>query len=238
MLTPKEMKHIKDALIVLCQDSCCLQSLGTTVPEPYIPYVPEGWNRTLVLAEAQNHAAGTYLSRLLALSKHNRVIRLSLDEKLGIQPWDDGCLKIAVRATLGLMPETTAVSNAVLWSLVNAKGTNANPSKELINQSTLLWSKMLDILKPERVVTAGRVAEKIVKCAAKKCKVQFKHEVWPLPSPRVLRPLLGYMNEKILLRHYPEISRIKNDVSRWVTEPKREKAIFYATLAINATNSV
>ncbi|MFA6253487.1 MAG: hypothetical protein WC687_04450 [Patescibacteria group bacterium] len=227
----------KRALIKLCQGSCCPRNLKATIPEPYIPYIPQRWNKTLVLAEAQNHS-GPYLSRLRGLSAQRRIIRLGLFSGVGVQPWDDGCLKTAVWAVLGLKPENTAVSNAVLWSLLRDGGANDNPSPEIVNHSVLLWSKMLDILKPTRVVTAGRVSERVVSRAAEKCKLRFHHVIWPLPSPRVLYPLLGYMDEERLFQRYPEIAKVKRQISKWVKPSSKKMAVFYAALASDAKSNL
>ena len=35
---------------------------------------------------------------------------------IGVSPWDDGSLKLAIEAALDVSEEETAVSNAVLWS--------------------------------------------------------------------------------------------------------------------------
>ena len=90
---------LKTRLVEACKNHLFLPNEpgpAATIPEPYIPYVPNPWNGTLVLAEAQNHAKRSgqepgYLDWLKSLSSDERIERLYLwSEDLGIQPWDDG----------------------------------------------------------------------------------------------------------------------------------------------------
>ncbi|MGQ0645609.1 MAG: hypothetical protein ACT4O3_08975 [Elusimicrobiota bacterium] len=144
---------------------------------------------------------------------------------------------MAIHVVLGLKPEETAVSNAVLWSLLK-NGNNDTPSRELMTHSGELWGKMLDLLKPNRVVTAGRMGEKVIKCAAQFCKIRFQHLIWPLPSPRVLYPIVGYMDVEKIFRRYPEIARAKKQALKWVIPSARETAIVYAAIASNAKSNL
>jgi len=222
-------KDTRKALIDICQRSCADKSLKTTVPEPYIPYVPTRWNGVIVLAEAQNHS-GDYLADLKKMSARRRFTRLGALSGVGVQPWDDGCLKAATAVVLGLNPENTAVSNGVLWSQLNSRGVNVNPGPDLIKKSGQLWTAMLEVLKPKCVVSAGRVSERVIKIAAKKCNTKFEHIVWPLPSPRVLRPLYGYLDENKVARRFPEIAKAKPRINCWVDKPKRKMAVCYVAI--------
>jgi hypothetical protein len=133
------------------------------VPQPYVPFVPKNWNGVLVLAEAQNLSKGSPdVEWLKSATPDERIFRLRRDRRIAIQPWEDGSLKLAVEAALGIRAARTAISNAVLWSLVDEKGNNKNPTSELINRSKSLWSELLQTLKAEHIVTAGAVARRVI----------------------------------------------------------------------------
>ncbi len=116
----KDMSAKTDAMIEVCRRHVVSPDLHAILPEPYIPYIPDDWNGLLVLAESQNLAsAGEYRERLEKASSEDRFVRLSRCKNgtgVGVQPWDDGHLKIAVKAALDVDPARTAVSNAVPWS--------------------------------------------------------------------------------------------------------------------------
>src|SRR5262245_34630412 len=121
--------------ISICQRFVLADGAGVVVPEPYFPLVPESWNGLLVVAEAQNLASETaYRSWLLAQAPEGRFRRLYRGNGVGIQPWDDGSLKLAIHAALDMRPEETAVSNAVPWSQRQSGGQNENPGEWLIEQ--------------------------------------------------------------------------------------------------------
>lgn len=134
---PKD-RPMRDSLIerlaAACMEFAAPPGVDVVVPEPYIPYVPPDWNGTLVVSEAQNLAGGTsYVQRILAAAPAERVQRLYWEGStdLGIAPWDDGTLKLAVAATWPLLsPDGFAVSNAVLWSQTSG-ARNINPEEAL-----------------------------------------------------------------------------------------------------------
>jgi hypothetical protein len=95
------------------------RSCGATMEEPYVPCIPGVWNGVLVLGEAQNHGtkSAAYLEGLRAMGSERRIHRLrdlSSEERtrwfgdredIGVQPWDDGSLKLAVEAALRVRAE-------------------------------------------------------------------------------------------------------------------------------------
>jgi hypothetical protein len=160
------MEVIIGDLTRICERNLLPNNVKATVREPYIPFIPEHWNGVLILAEAQNHGKavklrdGTlFLDWLMSLSSIKRMQRLYHNPdypklgNIGIQPWDDGTLKIAVEAALNINADETAVSNACLWSA---------PSEELKECSVRVWTDMLKILKPKKIVTAGSIANEII----------------------------------------------------------------------------
>ena len=84
-----------------CRQAPAIAGVSVVIDEPYAPYIPPRWNGRLVVAEAQNLAGDTeYVRRLKAATPEDRISRLhrSASEHLGIGPWDDGTLKLAVTA--------------------------------------------------------------------------------------------------------------------------------------------
>jgi hypothetical protein len=143
-------------LVAICERHVC--SLDDVVfSESYVPYVPDQWNRVLVVAEAQNLSKKnaeykemlgnlkTSRDRILRLQPAQQRLLLCPKGSIGGQPWDDGILPLAIEAALkDVDPEHVAVSNAVPWSLVTPADTNASPrrcSKSWQNDSGRISSR-------------------------------------------------------------------------------------------------
>lgn len=208
-------------------DACCSYRLPPRIlqckdpkvqfPEPYIPFMPDPWNGVLVLAEAQNLSLRhkDYHDKLAGMAPLQRVTRLqNPGGKLGVQPWDNGLLKLAVEAALDSRAGETAVSNGVLWSLADAKGRNVNPTGDLIEHSARLWIELLKVLQPKCVVAAGAVAREVLKAVptgAWQGPILQLH----LPAPRVLATLKGLFHVPDLLAHYPEVAAVQKEHPEW-----------------------
>lgn len=202
-----------------------------TVREAYIPFIPPRWNGVLVLAEAQNHGmkSAEYLAWLRGLSPAERVNRLYRSHKeIGIRPWDDGSLKLAVEAALGKNAEETAVSNACLWSQVRTSGKNLNPSKAVERHSSLVWKGIFEVLAPRQVVTAGNVAKRVVE------KAGVKPLAWRLPAPNLSR-MAGLFEESDLLRRYPEVVRVMKARPQWFESGYRRNKVFFMCHAVSVS---
>jgi uracil-DNA glycosylase len=188
------------------------------VPEPYVPFIPDKWNRVLVLAEAQNLSAThkKYRDKLLAMTPPTRIHRLTArtDHQLGIKPWDNGLLKMAVEVMLDCRAEETAVGNGVFWSLVDHKDRNVNPTPEMVEHAARLWGLLLAQLRPECVITAGAVARKVIAKLPKSVSPMQVLSV-QLPSPRGLATLSGLFDGADLLRHYPEVAEVQARQPGW-----------------------
>lgn len=241
--------NLTDRLLQICRGHIlAVGSTGGTlpkvvVPEPYVPFVPKDWNRVLVLAEAQNlsNAHKGCRTRLLAQDPESRILRLlahtdSPEPHLGIKPWDQGFLKLAVEAALNERAAQVAVSNAVLWSLVGAAGVNVKPSSETIGSSIGLWAELLPVLRPVRIVAAGKVAQTVVsevrKLGAWTGSVLALH----LPSPRVLSVVSGMFDPGDLKEHYPAAcAALDRHASGWRSQPPKEVRgrLFYACHAVS-----
>ncbi len=227
------MNHdLKNKLLSICRSGVLKKVDEETVPEPYIPFVPGNWNGGLVLAEAQNHGAKSreYLEWLRGLNSRDRMLRLyKHDDKLGCQPWDDGSLKFALTCVSDSAPERWAVCNAVLWSRVHGSGRNDNPSECMTENSVRLWMEYLKLLKPNVVVTAGKVANTVMDKAG--CQVARLSLL--LPSPMNLRRLSGLFDTDDLLARYPEVSAAAGAFPELVSGRERRNKIFFACHAVS-----
>ncbi len=235
--TPKGLKGLSDDLSEICRRHILQLPLCAVVAEPYIPFIPKKWNGTLVLAEAQNLSKGNPYARWLSsATPEERIRRLGRGDRVAIQPWDDGSLKLAVEAALGVEATRTAVSNGVLWSLVDEEGNNKNPTSDLIKSSKALWSEMFAVLKPEHVVTAGAIARRVVAGVFKKYRYKPRCTAWPLPSPRVFSLVSKTVNERELLQRFPEVAKAIGKNPAWIEGTHRESKILFSCLAVAAMN--
>ena len=88
--------------------------------------------------------------------------------EIGVGPWDDGSLKLAIVAVTNnpRVLGKVALSNAVLWSSYkegSKGGRNLLPPREFIKLSKDLWERFLKILEPEKVVAVGTTANSILR---------------------------------------------------------------------------
>jgi hypothetical protein len=178
------------------------------VPEPYVPYVPRGWNGILVLAEAQQLArADTYRQWLEGIAPDQRMVRLGQRQagEVGVGPWDDGIIKLAVKAVL---PDVdlgaVGVGNAVPWSRRSPQGTNLNPSDEMVQAAIGFWKDLLAAWQPTIRLTflLGKVADTVGKAAGLPNRVCLR-----LPSPNNINRICGMFGQADLLARYPEVQR-------------------------------
>lgn len=224
-----------DKRLEICRAHVASAALGAVVPEPYVPYVPDPWNETVVLAEAQNLSAKTnsdYLEQLLSRTPEQRMKRLGDIEDIGIQPWDDGSIKLALVAASRYRPEETAVSNAVPWSQVGATGNNVTPSQEMIELAVAFWRDMLGVLAPATVITCGKVAGDVIDAASGPTR-RFEFHRWRLPSPSALSRVSGMFSEKDLLSRYPEVAQVRRQHPEWAAAPYARNKVFFACHAVS-----
>lgn len=221
-------------LLEICRRHTLPRPHDVVVPQPYVPFIPKNWNGVLVLAEAQNLSKGSPdVEWLKSATADERIFRLGRDGHIAIQPWEDGSLKLAVEAALGIRAAQTAVSNAVPWSLVDEKGNNKNPTPELIKRSKSLWSELLHALKPEHIVTAGAIARRVITGALEKCDDSPLCTAWPLPSPRLFSPITQTIDEVELMRRFPEVAKAIGQNPDWA-KTRRPNKILFACLAVAA----
>lgn len=229
--------NVTNKLLAICRSGALKKADEETIPEPYIPFVPDNWNGGLVLAEAQNHGTKSreYLEWLRGLSIEDRMLRLyKYGEILGCQPWDDGSLKFALACVFDSAPAQWAVGNSVLWSRVHRSGRNDNPSERMTENSVRLWAEYLDVLKPSMVVTAGKVARNVID----KTGYQGPRLGLLLPSPMNLRRLSGLFDADDLLARYSEVRVTAKAFPELVCGNDRRNKIFFACHAVSMARNL
>ena len=194
------------------------------IREAYIPYIPSQWNGYLVLGEAQNLANSNddYVQRLTGLSPQGRMNRFGNGNELAVGPWEDGSLPCAIKAALHLNSCETAVSNAVPWSRTTPDGRqNQTPSKTMQNKAVRFWEDFLPLIQPTHIITAGKVAEKVLEKAIKKVlerapNISFRQLCVRLPSPQAMSRISGMFAVEDLLRRYPEVHQVVQRNPKWL----------------------
>jgi hypothetical protein len=78
-----ELPQINE-LISICENHTLPLTINAVVKEPYIPYLPEKWNRILVVAEAQNLSDTNYVNGLINAPIETRIRRLGTLAKIGM----------------------------------------------------------------------------------------------------------------------------------------------------------
>jgi hypothetical protein len=228
------MEHAQ--MLEICKRHLVSDSVDVVIPEPYIPYIPDNWNGILVLAEAQNlsKSSKNYVEYLKNSSAETKFSRLKNPDNLGIGPWDDGSLKLAIHAAFNEMPQNTAVSNAVLWSQITAEGNNANPSDMLVDHAVNFWNDMLSLISPRHVISCGKKAHRVIDSI--KSGAWKRHRL-SLPSPNLLSRISYMFSETDLLQRYPEVKNTIDIFPELVSKNRRNK-IFYACHAVSLCNRI
>ena len=218
---------ISKDLLAACKKYVIFGSEGVVINEPYIPFIPNNWNGIIVLAESQNLSSTNedYVKYLNSLNVNERMNRLSLgDDEIGVSPWDDSSLKLAIEAALKVKASETAVSNAVLWSQRGDSNQNINPNIDLQKKSSELWTELLAILKPNLIICSGNVADSVINntdWSGNKVKVR-------LPSKTAMSRISGMFNENDLLTRYPEVKAVADTHPEWLSGGYKRNKIFFA----------
>ncbi|MCK4278176.1 MAG: hypothetical protein KAW82_03170 [Desulfurellaceae bacterium] len=118
--------------------------------------------------------------------------------------------------------ENAAVSNTVLWSQRKKSGANVNPSQALQDLSSKIWREFLKVLKPNYIVSSGKVAESVINNAGWK----GKHSELRLPAKTAMSRISGMFNINDLLKRYPEVEYIIQQHPGWVQSYKANKILF------------
>ena len=220
-------------LVNECKNFILPNDGSVVIQESYIPYVPEKWNKILVLAESQNLSASNcdYVESLLSMSSEGRIRRLGASpDYVGVYPWDDGSIKLAVEAFLQVNSSNIAVSNAVLWSQRGKNEENKNPDIDLQTLSSEIWVKLLEILKPEKIICCGKIAQHVIG------KTNWEGEIihLRLPSKMAMSRVSGMFNPADLLKRYPEVEEVLSRSPDLIKDGFRNNKIFYACHAVSS----
>lgn len=226
---------ISKDLLAACKKYVISDSDSVVINEPYIPFVPYNWNGIIVLSESQNLSSTNedYVQYLNSLTVNERMKRLSLgSDEIGVYPWDDGSLKLAIEAAFKVKALETAVSNAVLWSQRGDSNQNINPDINLQTLSSKLWTELLDILKPNLVICSGNVAHSVINntdWSGNKVKIR-------LPSKTAISRVSGMFDENDLLTRYPEVKAVVDVHPEWLNDGYRRNKIFFACHVVSLNN--
>lgn len=228
----------KEQLIEICKNHVLPSDVDVVIREPYVPFIPDDWNGILVLAESQNLSKtnAAYVEKLRSLSIIEKFFRLTDPNSIGIQPWDDGSLKLAIESAFGVSARATAVSNAVVWSQVSPEGNNRNPSELLVEHSCKFWNELLPMICPKHIVTSGNLANTVIE---KIERGSWKHTKLRLPSPNAMSRISGMFPEKELLLRFPEVDQVIQKHPEWAQKEGgyRQNKIFFACHAVATVKS-
>ena len=228
-------------LIEICKKHILTDNIDSVFKEPYIPYLPKGeWNGILILAEAQNLSNSEYVEDLKKSSSIRRICRLcdSDPDDIGVQPWDDCSMKLAIESAFDTSAENTAVSNAVLWSQIDKNGNNKNPSTDLIVKSIEVWADILPIIRPEHIITCGNIAHKVIGNIKQIGTPSWKPTKWRLPSRTAMSRISGMFPEGDLLSRYHEVKEVATRHPEWLKGGYRQNKIFFACHAVSVSNAI
>lgn len=226
----------------VCDRFSGLAPMSWKFREPYVPFVPARWNGVLVVAEAQQLAgrSSPYVASLEGLGAEDRYCRLYLGEqlggkpsvgpgpRLGVGPWDDGSVKLALLSMNGQLPlNRVAVSNAVPWSRTKSGNQNDNPSARAEKLAAAFWAELLKVWSPRlrQVVLLGKVANRVFDGLVPADRVVRLR----LPSPSLVNRVQGMFDPDDLLRRFPEVERAARAL-RLVPSPSQ---VFYACHAVS-----
>jgi hypothetical protein len=213
----------------------CLKHISghemVVIREPYIPYIPVNWNGVLILAESQNLSKTNedYVNKLKNMDQKGKFRRLNNPENIGIQPWDDGTLKLAVESIFpNKSLDSYSISNAVPWSLIDENGNNRSPDEELIHDAVYFWKEILRIMEPDIIITCGKIAKQVIS----KCWEGKLLDLWS-PSPSLLSRVSGMFNQSDLLVRFPEVERALGHNRKLLNGGYEMNKVFYSCHALS-----
>ena len=221
----------RELLLEVCRTFADTAPDEVVFPEPYLPYVPTPWNGILVLAESQNLSdpSGGHVRRLDQMTPEERMTRLPGPDCIGVGPWDNGIVKLALKA---MMPDVDideiAVGNAIPWSRRDRARKNANPTKGMRSKASDFWRELLKVWQPgprHLVVLGNMAAETIRGAGISESRLKLR-----LPSPNAIRRICGMFDRDDLLGRFPEVGRAAKVLG--MEKPSLEY-VFYACHAVS-----
>jgi hypothetical protein len=211
---------------------------------PYAPFIPKNWNGILVLGISQkisvhNNGDVDYRESLLNLSDDYLMFRLGnkdvtgkkSDQFLGVKPWDDGYLKLAM---LSCFPESKVneygVSNVIPWEL---NRDNKFQNNFLESKSIKFWKDVLTVIKPKYVIGIGQITGNAFALGYACKKMKFRY--FQLLSPVSLRTIINLFDENDIYFRYPEVRYAFELNSKLIkrNNPNWRHYILYAAHAVS-----
>lgn len=172
------MKHFcefNDDLVAVCKQYYRPSNSSIIDHYPYIPYIPQNWNKILLLAESQQLKGNSkgnksFKMRLEEVTDFDRICRLGNEkvtkspDVIGITPWDNEYLKLALLASYkNIELKNVGLSNAIPWHLDNR---NKKMVNELSKKSAAFWGDILKIIKPDKIICSGNIANNVIRQVA------------------------------------------------------------------------
>jgi hypothetical protein len=247
-------KETKEALINVCKNHCYQNKESVIVPEPYIPHIPKNWNGILVLADRQNINLGDdYYKWLNEHKTEPEILMTRLEQKpykadwIGVGPWDDGTVKLALQAifegaNLDLKVENVAVSNAVPWTKKN-KSKNENPNdrkqdkvveKLMQDKAVEFWKEIFEIWNDiKMLIVLGDSAERVMKKAGILKKDEVKWLKLRHPSLPRLNRIVGKFNTYEIGKKCPMVQKALESLNI-----RRENVKYYNNMVFYTCEAV
>jgi hypothetical protein len=251
--------ELREELVSVCEKAKVdlSEQDNLAIKTPYIPYIPDPWNGCLVLCEAQNLSDTNKDFRQKYIDAENKdnfpeLIRRLYPSKnfgvevdnLGIGPWDDGRVKVALACAFDIDWKKTGVSNAVLWSAYSKKR-NYTPNSVMLKKSIPIWKAMLDILQQNgltRVITCGSVARNLIDNLPQLTSIEITRLCFPamrVIKNRKRQPGIIIESKDIILNKYEIIKRKlespvwgENTIKELNKSEIKDIAVVYACYAI------
>ena len=257
-MTVLERENLINQLVAICRDPDLSQpdpmiSTANYDKLPYIPFIPENWNGILVLAESQQLSGNKkgnidYIKLLNEADEIDQITRLgnkTITEKepefkIGITPWDDGYIKLAMTACYpNKNINEFSVSNVIPWYFIRS---NKLHRKEYIILSNLYWQKIIPILIDyglNTIIRTGTYARNILNSKLVNNERLMK-SVYYLRSASQLERVAYLFDSNDLKAHYSDINKDINKLKSIQEEEinlDTESHIFYTAHALSKIGS-
>ncbi len=246
-------KDKEKTLLEVCKKYTADARENVIFTEPYLPYKPKNWNGILVLAESQviRNKEERYAKWLQQLTPTQRMTRLGgkeprppypdEPEKIGIGPWDNGTIKLALQAIfegakLKLSLDEVAISNAVPWTH-KSNGENVNPDEQMQAKAAKFWKEIFTAWKPDikALVLLGNVAKRVMRKAGILEDKKYA-ENWlklRLPSPNAINRVSGMFDCDDLKVRFPEVQEALNTLKMSEKVEQYKMKVFFACHAVS-----
>jgi hypothetical protein len=219
---------------------------------PYSPYIPANWNHILVLGISQNISIRNkgnkeYRESLLDALDEDLIFRLGNEyvtkqkpgKFIGVEPWDDGLLKLAM---LSCFPEFGAnqfgVANALPWELSKE---DKSLNSFLEDKSIAFWNETLPVLKPKYIIMVGEAVNDVITCTDYCRTVESAKtndcNLYKLLPYRYFTYLINLFDSNDIINRFPEVKHAIKAHPSLVNIIKKYKG-FYILYAAHAVSKI